>query len=244
MCAATPGPTTSDGQALFQRDWQVYRKVLEHNYLHHHEAYRTLHDVLTNDFDRPFRFIDIACGDASASVGALAGTRVADYHGIDLSRPALDLARSNLEALACPVRLEEADFAAALARRTEPADVIWVGLSLHHLRADGKRSVLSLIRDVVAPDGVFLAYENTSPDGETREGWMARFDVVAAGWGAYDGEEQRRILDHVHGSDFPETDATWLRLGAEAGFAAVEQIYRSPDDLFRLYRFRRAVPSA
>ena len=78
---------------VFQDEWQVYRKMVDENYLFHREAYAALHDILTEESDLPFRFLDIACGDASATVGALRKTAVAHYHGIDLSTPALDLAR-------------------------------------------------------------------------------------------------------------------------------------------------------
>src|SRR5438552_5146503 len=105
--------------ALFQQQWRVYRKVIDQNYIQHREVYARLHQVLVEEATQPFRFLDIACGDATASPGALLGTRVASYHGIDLSGPALDLARESLHPLDCPVTLEQRDFAAALRDRTE-----------------------------------------------------------------------------------------------------------------------------
>src|SRR2546422_7933451 len=110
---------------LFQQQWLVYRKVIDHNYIQHREVYARLHQVLVEEATQPFRFLDIACGDATASLGALLGTRVGSYHGIDLSGPALDLARESLHQLDCPVTLEQRDFAAALRDRTEAADVAW-----------------------------------------------------------------------------------------------------------------------
>ncbi len=79
-------------QSLFQQKWQIYRKVVENNYLFHREAYGWLHRILADEVDRPFRFLDIACGDASATVDALKETRIAHYHGIDLCGEALVLA--------------------------------------------------------------------------------------------------------------------------------------------------------
>ena len=96
--------TNTSALNLFQRDWQTYRKVVENNYMFHREVYRRLRQILM-EAPRPFRFLDIACGDASASVEALKGTRVSHYHGIDLSAPALDLAREVLTTLGCPVTL-------------------------------------------------------------------------------------------------------------------------------------------
>lgn len=101
------------------------------------------------------RFLDIGCGDAKATVDALKGARVAHYHGIDLSQAALDLASKALETLACPVTLDHRDFVAALRDRPQPVDVAWIGLSLHHLLAPAKLSLMREIRSVVGDHGLF-----------------------------------------------------------------------------------------
>jgi SAM-dependent methyltransferase len=86
---------------LFQQQWQLYRKFVDNNYFYHREVYGQLHRVLVEEAVQPFRFLDIACGDARASVDALRGTPVAHYHGIDLSQAALELASKALEPLGC-----------------------------------------------------------------------------------------------------------------------------------------------
>lgn len=232
------GYAEAPANELFQQDWRVYRKMVDNNYLFHREAYATLHRALIDTYDRPFRFLDIACGDASASVAALEGTNVAAYHGIDLSRPALDLAASALETLPCRHSLRESDFVAALADHDVPTDIAWVGLSLHHLQADGKLETMRQIRRIVGDGGVFLAYENAGPDGESRDQWLERWDLQEPDWPAFTPEELLLVRAHVHGSDYPETDSTWRALGEGAGFASTEELYRSPSDLFRLYRFQ------
>jgi SAM-dependent methyltransferase len=103
--------------ALFQQQWQLYRKFVDNNYFYHREVYGRLHRILAKEAVQPFRFLDIACGDARATVDALKGTRVAHYHGIDLSHAALNLASKALETLACPVTLDHRDFVAALRDR-------------------------------------------------------------------------------------------------------------------------------
>src|SRR5262249_3727914 len=114
---------------------------------------------------QPFRFLDIACGDARATVETLKGTRVAHYYGIDLSSAALELASKALESLGCPVTLDHRDFIEALRDWPEPVDVAWIGLSLHHLLAPAKLSLMREIRGIVGDSGLFLIYENASPDG-------------------------------------------------------------------------------
>ena len=105
-----PPSVTSGSSAavLFQRQWRVYRKVVDNNYLFHREAYEQLHNLLIAEVANPFSFLDVACGDASATVDALKGTQVAYYHGIDVSHSALDIAEQTLRVLSCPVNFTRA----------------------------------------------------------------------------------------------------------------------------------------
>lgn len=224
---------------LFQQDWKLYRKMVDNNFLFHREAYAALHEVLVNDAAHPFRFLDIACGDASASVGALRGTTITHYHGIDFSGAALELAGKALTELNCTVKFEQRDFLEALAGMVEQVDVAWIGLSLHHLQGMEKLAFMRTIRNVLAPGGLFLIYENTSPDGEDRENWLRRWDLQKPFWTAYSEDEWNAMAAHVHAADFPETDATWHALGREAGFASVREVFAAPTGLFRLYGFSK-----
>jgi SAM-dependent methyltransferase len=222
-------------QAVFHETWRIYRTLIDENYLFHREAYACLQCILREEVRRPFRFLDVACGDATASVAALSGAPITHDHGIDLSAAALALARPALADLACPVTLEQADYVAALRTRTEPADVVWIGLSLHHLRTPQKLDVLRMIRRRLPADGHVLLYEDTSPDGEDRDGWLRRWDAQQPRWTAYTSDEWATITAHVHAADYPEPAGRWRMLAAEAGFAAAREMFVAPSDLFRLY---------
>jgi SAM-dependent methyltransferase len=225
----------SPQQAVFQQAWRIYRILIDQNYMFHREAYACLRQVLVEGIGRPFRFLDIACGDATPSVEALQGTAITAYFGIDLSEAALDLARETLAALSCPVTLVHADFVIALETWTAPVDVAWIGFSLHHMTRDEKRAVLRLIRIILPADGHLLFYEDTSPDGESRDGWLARWDAQQPSWTAYSMEDWTAITTHVHDADYPETVSTWAALASEAGFAEAREVYVAPSDLFRLF---------
>lgn len=231
---AAADPSTVE---MFQRTWTIYRKMVDNNFLFHREAYATLHDVLIDEVARPFRFLDIACGDASSSASALMGTSVAHYRGIDFSALALDIARQSLTPLDCEVALEQGDFLDALPGRANLADIAWIGLSLHHLKGDEKRSFMRELRRTLPDDGMLLIYENTLRDGEDRNEWMRRWDLQKPLWTAYTEAEWQAMAAHVHVADFPESDASWRRLGEEAGYSRTRQLFASPPDLFRLYCF-------
>lgn len=224
-------------QQIFQRDWQIYRKMIDNNYLFHREAYACLHHEMVSEAVRPFTFLDIACGDADASLSALHGTGIRSYEGIDLSRAALDIADRALPALGCPFVLNEGDFAELLPERRDPVDVVWIGLSLHHLRSAEKLALMRTVRSLTGEGGRFLIYENTSPDGEDRDGWLERWEAQRPFWSAFDAAEWEIIWHHVSTADYPETVSGWHALGQEAGFDRVRELFVAPSDLFRLYSF-------
>ena len=238
------GPLDSSGnepiasnQAIFQQQWRIYRTLVDNNYLYHREASACLRQTLTDEAPRPFRFLDLACGDAAEIGEALRDTPIAGYHGVDLSRAALDLAELNLAALDCPVLLEQRDFVAAVTVRPEPADVVWIGQSLHHFETGDKLRIMRAIRQLVGDRGLLLVYEPSTPDGETRVDWLRRLDIQRSTWDACTQADWEVMAAHVHAADFPETATQWHELGRASGFGTTRELFVSPSDLFRMYRF-------
>jgi hypothetical protein len=224
---------------IFQQQWEIYSKFLEHDYLDNGKACARLRAFLEREVARPFAFLDLACGDASNVVKALQGTPVSAYRGVDLSAPALRLAKKNLAALPSPVELDEADFAAAMRRPAGPADIVWISLSLHHLDTEGKRALMREVRAGMADAGAFLIYEPTRNDGESRAAYLDRFEEIGRrAWTALSAQEFIEAMQHVRTCDLPETVSQWHALGAEAGFTRVAELYSSGDDLFRLFCYR------
>ncbi len=223
---------------LFRMQWATYRRKVDANHIYHREAYGTLRRLLLDEVDRPFSFLDLACGDAKESVGALVGTRVTHYHGIDLSAQALELAAQNLEELDCEIDLEQADFVEAIRKRPEPADVVWFGLSLHHLETPDKQEIMREIHDAMAAGGRFLIFEPAMREGESRERWYDRIEsIIRARWTAVSTDEHDMIVMHIRQCDLPETVVGWQVLGREAGFRQDRLLFRTPDDLLAVICF-------
>jgi ubiquinone/menaquinone biosynthesis C-methylase UbiE len=230
-------PSNRDASELFQKEWSTYRKMVDNNYLFHAEVCHSLHRILA-ERGSPFHMLDIACGDAGTTARALDGTLIAKYTGVDLSQPALEIALDNLHFLNCPVELFHAEFNQILKNWSEPVDVVWIGLSLHHFRTPQKLSVMREARRILKKEGLFVIYENASPTGEKREDWMKRWDQQKSSWKAFSSKEWEAMALHVHENDFPETAPRWLKLGHDAGFTHAEEIFVSPSNLFRMYCFR------
>lgn len=224
---------------IFRHQWQLYRKFLVHDYLSNAGAYAELHRFLMQDVGRPFEFVDLACGDASGVVTALKDTPISHYRGIDLAPPALDLARSNLEQLHCPVTLEHADFVTAMQSEARGADIVWISLSLHHLVTPDKRDFMREIRNSLGESGALLIYEPTRWDGEDRTAFLDRFEMIARReWTGLSDDERDDAMRHVRTCDLPETVSGWVALGIEAGFTRIAERYRSHDDLFRMFSYQ------
>ena len=135
-------------QDMFNKELRTYRKIVGANLMYHREVYGLLRHLLVEHAPASFRFLDIACGDASASAAMLRTMAISNYVGIDLSEASLRLAARQLEGLPCPVELRCSDFAQAMAKWSEPVDVIWIGMSLHHVPA---RMSAPLLRTAPAP---------------------------------------------------------------------------------------------
>src|SRR5215472_3275162 len=230
-----------DEQAMqaFRHQWQIYSKVVDKNYLSHQEVMAVLHRELVRDVNRPFRFLDLACGDARLTVAALQGTPVLHYHGIDLSAPALAIARQTVEALACPAELEQEDFVSAMRARREPADVVWIGLALHHLQTPDKRVLMREVRTTVGDSGRFLIYEPVCKEGESRPAYLDRFEQINhSAWAELTPDEWAAMLAHVRAADIPEPASVWAQLGRDAGFADVCELFTDPTGFYTVFRFR------
>ena len=66
------------------------------NHFDHEQVYNLLREVLLKEVKDGFVFADLACGTAPFSAAALAGTGVARYVGIDISKPSLEVAKNAL----------------------------------------------------------------------------------------------------------------------------------------------------
>jgi ubiquinone/menaquinone biosynthesis C-methylase UbiE len=229
-----------EAMQAFRHQWQVYQKLVDNNYLAHREVRDILHRQLAEQVGRPFRFLDLACGDASMTVASLKETAVTEYHGIDLSAPALALAKKTVELLSCQVRLDQNDFVAAMRERTEPADVVYIGLSLHHLQArEDKQEFMRVVRSAVGESGLFLIFEPASLEGETRPAYLERYEAfVQSAWTALTPAERTILWDHVRTCDFPEQPSVWSQLGHDAGFTQVHDLFTDAPRLWKVFSYR------
>ncbi len=223
--------------------WGTYWRVVEYDYTGHREIYACLNAFLKEHFPEPFTIIDFGCGDSSYMVRGLAGTRVRKYLGVDLSEVALGLARENLEGLGYETGFIQGDYFPIARERDLKADVIWIGLSLHHLSSGQKREALEAFRKILDGGGYLLIFEPMLRPGETREEFLRRFrKICRTGWTRLTSEEREATIKHVMAADFPESIETLREMAREKGFSAVRSLCRGGEDLFELVSFSALPP--
>ena len=234
------GATLRDATAVreFFNGWSLYKRIVDNDYLCHRSTKRALSEWL-DGFGRPFSFLDLGCGDAAFSAEILNGRPVSSYTGMDLSPVALDLAMENTRRLMAPVLLVPGDFLTGIGSLPADYDVIYIGLSLHHLSRGEKEFFFSELRRRVAPGGTLLIYDPVLAPGESREAFMGRWvDHAEWAWSALSVDEVAGAVEHVTTSDFPEEIGTLNRMAVGAGFDPAEVLFTDRSDFYALMAFR------
>ena len=225
-------------EAVF-KDWRIYQKAEENNYLCHREVYSLLHRFLLAHISRPFVLLDLGCGDARFILETLEGTPIRHYVGVEIGKPALELAQQNLSGCPCDYRLVEQDFYEFVRDAATRADVIWMGLAFHHMPLPQKATFLHLARQILPADGLLLMYEPMLMEDETREQFLDRSWLnLNRAWQLMSQEELCIIQSHVAQCDFPEKFSLLACLGREQGFSGAELLFQDPARLFSLICFR------
>jgi len=218
----------------FFQGWLRYWKAVDEDYLGHKEVYTLLNSFLKENHPRPFSLLDCGCGDSSYMVKGLVGTSIAHYIGVDISQNALELSLQNLEGLGFDLELIPGDYAELIKTLTIEPDVIWIGLSLHHLPAEVKGVFLQECRKKLKHGGCHMIFfEPMSREEETREEYQNRWWATCQNdWSAVSDDDKRSFRDHVFTSDFPESHSVYRRLAREAGFHGADLLMKDSKELY------------
>jgi len=230
-------PAMSEAVHLFFSQWEIYRLCIEHNTLCHREVGAILRQELAGRTS-PFSFLDLACGDAELTAGALRGSLVARYTGVDFARPAVELAREKTSHLPCPCEFHEVDLTDFLRSNAESFDVLYLGLSHHHLECAIKREMMAHLRRATAPGGAFYMFEPCLQPGESLDEYLERWEGSMDGlYDPFPADARSALLEHVRSCERPETREEYLASAASAGFGPGEILFTDPDNFFSLFRF-------
>ena len=229
---------TAEVKAFFDQ-WKSYQTLIDHNYLCHREVYALLRDYLKTKFTQPFSVLDLGCGDAGFMSKTLAKTCAASYQGVDLSEMALKLAKRHFQRQSLQKNFICGDFSTFLARNNAKRDVIWIGLSFHHLSKAQKGEFLARSREKLNQNGVLMMFEPSNRAGESRDAYLKRWWAnCKAHWTGLDAATAEEIRQHVFHADFPEPPAVLQELGRLKGFQQADILCKDAAELYTLFCFQ------
>jgi SAM-dependent methyltransferase len=227
---------------FFNNQWKLYQKVLNNNYMKHREFYGVLHDFLVSYFQKPFSLLDLGCGDASFTARALLNTTIDSYRGIDLSEPALEIARNNIEPICSDHLFIQGDLfelvPELVKNQKDSFDVILASFALHHLTLAQKDYILEQLSHLLNANSVFILIDIVRREDENREAYIKRYlDGVNKDWSLLTSQEILMVEAHISSSDFPETQETLHLMAQKHGFIRSETLYSDPLDTEKLLCF-------
>ncbi len=191
--------------SIFTQHWYTYQKLIKENYMLHSQWEQLTTATLRKHFSTlPFHLLDLGCGDALPLLPCLKGQPMISYTGVDLSGPALDLARKHLSTLPAFIQLKETSIENYLSECHETYDLIYSSYSIHHLDDETKKSVFSKCYDLLKPKGRIIYIDIYREEQISLASYRNRYtSMVEQEWNILDPEEKKRITEHLTACDFP-----------------------------------------
>lgn len=227
-----------EGLQIFVKGWELYRKIIAHNYMNHREIITTLTSLTRSSVGKP-AVLEVGSGDAYAMSQTFAGTRELSYTAIDMSEHALKYARQNLTNSRWKLDLRVGNMFDIVQELDTTFDIILAGYSLHHFGSDRKAILLKRFRPLLNPNGMLIVYDIFKREDESREDYLER--VLAhcrAHWTRMEEQQMKTIHEHVRENDYPESIESLRAIANNCGFRNVERRYRDPDNLYAALAIR------
>lgn len=210
---------------LFERQWQTYRSVVDHDWMEHRgitEACATaLRSWTTGHPERhgTARLLDLGCGDLARMGPVFAALPLGGYLGVDLTEQVLPMAREALGPVSYPAEFRHGDVVTFVENPGEGFDLIHAALVLHHLPDDAKSEFLKGLRTRIRPGGCFIWADVFREPGETISDYARRYATrIRQGWTGIDADARETLVTHMSTYDFPPDRVTVVQTARQAGW--------------------------
>lgn len=212
---------------VFLKSWQVYQDIIAHNYMFHHEISNAVRNALL-DFKtgQKLTVLDLGCGDGSMTLTLLPPERIANYIGCDLSKPALDIAQHQIDALGISAKLLCDDMLRVVEEQPDQSiDLVLSSYAIHHLNAHSKQQLVDQATRVLKPGGHFVLIDIFREPTEDRAAYMQHYmDVLRKTWRKLTPEAQDLVVNHATEYDFPERTAFYQLLCEKLGLGSGQRL--------------------
>lgn len=226
--------TLPSSAEVFAKNWQMYQKILKHNYMRHKEMYDILHQFILNYPAKSFSFLDLGCGDLSTITPCLVDSNIYSYIGVDLSPQALEIAQKNITYIPGEKRLITGNIKDVvqelMSTKNLKFDIVFSSYTIHHLSTLDKQNLINDIWQILNPNSCFIFIDTFREEGESRDRYLAKYwQNINKNWFSLTKDEIALAITHMKNCDFPETENTILNQAKNAGFSKCEFIYRDQE---------------
>jgi len=213
---------------VFSDNWEIYKKIMQHNYMHHAEFSDRLASVFSEIKKEPMQVLDIGCGDAIPVLPHLLSHNKINYTGYDLSGPALQKAAANLSSVSGTITLKEGDMLALLQAEPKQFDIIISSFAIHHLQDDEKNRLLENCYKQLKPGGKMIYTDIFIIQQPNRETYINEYIAnIYSKWTLMDEKEMQPIFDHIRQFDFPSSLEKTIFFSN--GFGFTSKVLLQPD---------------
>jgi SAM-dependent methyltransferase len=206
---------------VFSDNWEIYKKIMQNNYMHHAEFSNHTAAIFNEIKLQPLQILDIGCGDALPTLPHLLSYGKINYTGYDLSGPALQIAAATLADVSGKVTLKEGDMITLLQNETNIFDLIISSFAIHHLQDEEKNKLLENCYKRLMPGGKMIYTDIFMTQQPNRETYINEyFGNIRSNWILMSQEEKQPIFDHVSQFDFPSQLEKTISYCSDLGFTA------------------------
>ena len=205
----------------------MYQNIIQQNYMFHREiSEATRAEMSVIKPESRLCILDLGCGDASMTLPMLEPDRVLTYIGCDLSQPALDIARKQLEMQKISHQLICDDMLQVASEQPDASiDIVFSSYAIHHLNAIDKQRLIADIGRILTPGGCFVLIDIFRKPTEDRATYMRNYlGVVQETWINLSAESRDLVINHATEYDFPEHSAFYETQCSAQGFSAGQNL--------------------
>lgn len=224
------------------RHWGLYDRIILGNHMRHQQMALAVTNA-AQSLNAPCRVLDPGCGDGQLAAMALCNCHCEWWHGVDLSRAALDSAHQLFPSQTI-IHFTEGHLTTVthqlaeqwLQGRSTPPNLLLASYALHHLSESQLQQTLADLACVPQPRA-FCWIDLYLSEDESRQEWLHRFHTTALPtWSNLTEADVSEVIAHMQTSDFPLTESRRVELATQFGFQSHEVLYR--DDFFLASVFR------